>query len=76
MYSAVSNAVYLVTYQSCRQGYLWHAKLLHHDISITNIVFHHGSNDRVYGVLNNFDHAIGTTRFPSLHQLFTQLLPL
>ncbi|KAF9067845.1 hypothetical protein BDP27DRAFT_1295858 [Rhodocollybia butyracea] len=53
--------------------YRWlceHAKLLHRDISVANIMFRRGSNGQVHGVLNDFDHAIriGPESTPSSRQ--------
>ncbi|KAF9077874.1 hypothetical protein BDP27DRAFT_328966 [Rhodocollybia butyracea] len=43
---------------NCYRWLCEYAKVLHRDLSVANIMFRRGSNGRVYGVLNDFDHAV------------------
>ncbi|KAF9072063.1 hypothetical protein BDP27DRAFT_1418422 [Rhodocollybia butyracea] len=48
-----------IVFRDVFQSYRWlyeHANLLHRDLSTANIMFRRGSNGRVHGVLNDFDH--------------------
>ncbi|KAF9065344.1 hypothetical protein BDP27DRAFT_1424906 [Rhodocollybia butyracea] len=57
----------------CYRWLVEEAKILHRNVNVANITFQYGSNGSVYGVLNDFDHAIRTDvlRSPSSHRTGT-----
>ncbi|KAF9071407.1 hypothetical protein BDP27DRAFT_1418981 [Rhodocollybia butyracea] len=57
----------------CYRWLVEEAKILHRNVNVANITFQYGSDGSVYGVLNDFDHAIRTDvlRSPSSHRTGT-----
>ncbi|KAF9065346.1 hypothetical protein BDP27DRAFT_1366473 [Rhodocollybia butyracea] len=57
----------------CYRWLVEEAKILHRNVNVANITFQYGSDGSVYGVLNDFDHAIRTDvlRPPSSHRTGT-----